>query len=255
MTLALADAVAWPIGLGLFGAIIGSFVATLVVRWPAGRSVARGRSACDGCGRVLRARELVPIASYLAQRGRCRSCGGRIDPRHPLIELLALAIGAAAGWAAPGPVGVAGAVAGWLLLALGALDLALLWLPDRLTGSLAVVGVAAGLLGAEPALAERLIGGVGGLVALWLVGWSYHRLRGRQGLGGGDPKLLGAIGLWLGWRLLPAVLLLACLIGLGVVAWRGLTGRRVAASDAMPLGTLLAVAAYPAWLVMVAWSP
>ncbi|WP_174291128.1 prepilin peptidase [Sphingomonas bacterium] len=250
----MADPVAWAAGLGLLGAILGSFVATLVVRWPQGRSVLRGRSACDGCGRTLGGLELVPIVSFALQRGRCRSCGAAIDPRHPTVELLALGIGAASGWAAPGLEGVAGAVFGWLLLALGGLDLAALWLPDRLTAILAAAGLAAGLLGVEPLLADRLIGSVAGFGSLWLVGWSFHRLRGRQGLGGGDPKLFGAIGLWLGWRLLPAVLLIACLVGLGVAAWRLLLGRRVAGSDAMPLGTLLALAAYPAWLAMILMS-
>jgi leader peptidase (prepilin peptidase)/N-methyltransferase len=249
------DALVWAAGLGLLGTIIGSFVATLVVRWPAGRSVVRGRSACDGCGRVLGATRLVPLFSYAVRRGRCGECGGRIDPRHPAIELIALGIGAAAGVASPGLAGLAGAAFGWLLLALAGLDLAALWLPDRLTAPLAIGGVGAGALGVAPALDERLVGGVAGAAGLWLVGWSYHRVRGRRGLGGGDPKLLGAIGLWLGWRLLPAVLLLACLVGLGAAGWRLLTGRRVAASDAMPLGTLLAIAAYPAWLVMIASAP
>ena len=74
-------------------------------------------------------------------------------------------------------------------------------------------------------------------------------------MGGGDPKLFGAIGLWLGWRLLPSVLLLAGLLGLGVVLFRRLTGRPVASNDALPLGTLLAAAAYPAWLAMVGLAP
>ena len=251
----MADAVIWPVALGLLGAILGSFIATLVVRWPEGQSVMTGRSACDGCGRQLRWFELVPLASFLAQRGRCRRCGAAVDSRHPVVEALALAIGASAGWAAPGAIGIAGAVFGWLLLALAALDFDTLWLPDRLTAPLAAAGIVAGALGLEPPLGDRLIGAAAGFGGLWLVGWAYQRLRGRQGLGGGDPKLLGAIGLWLGWRLLPAVLLVACLVGLGAVAWRLLTRRPVGGSDAMPLGTLLAIAAYAAWLVMVTRSP
>ena len=248
----MSETLVWAAGLGLLGAILGSFIATLVVRWLADRSVLRGRSVCDGCGAVLTPIELVPLLSVALQRGKCRRCGSAIDPRHAVIEGLALAIGLAAGWVAPGPVGLAGAMFGWLLLALAALDLAAMWLPDRLTALLAVVGVATGLLGIEPAMPDRLIGGVAGFGGLWLVGWSYRRLRGREGLGGGDPKLFGAIGLWLGWRALPAVLLVACLVGLGVVVWRMLTGRAVGGGDAMPLGTLLAIAAYPAWLVMIA---
>ena len=112
----------WPVLLVGLGAIFGSFIATIVVRWPEGRSVLHGRSACDGCGVVLRPRDLVPLVSALVERGRCRRCGAAIDPRHWQIEAMALLIGVAAGLAVPGPVGIAGAVFGWLLLTLGALD-------------------------------------------------------------------------------------------------------------------------------------
>uniref|UniRef100_UPI000A621214 prepilin peptidase n=2 Tax=Sphingomonadaceae TaxID=41297 RepID=UPI000A621214 len=71
----MTDAIIWAVGLGLLGAIAGSFLATIAVRWPAERSVARGRSACDGCGRALTARDLVPLLSWVATRGRCGACG------------------------------------------------------------------------------------------------------------------------------------------------------------------------------------
>ncbi len=251
----MSAAPAWPLALGLLGAILGSFIAALVIRWPAGRSVVRGRSACDGCGRTLRVGELVPLLSFLVQRGRCRSCGAPIDPRHWGIELAALAIGVAAGYAAPSPVGVAGAVFGWLLLALAALDIAAFWLPDRLTGTLALAGVAAGFVGIDPPLVDRLVGGIAGYATLALIAWGYRLLRGREGMGGGDPKLLGAIGLWLGWRMLPAVLVIASLIGLGVVVVAHLTGRRMARDTALPFGALLGMAAYPAWIAMVKLAP
>lgn len=210
---------------------------------------------CDGCGRVLRARELVPLVSALAQRGRCRTCGAPIAPVHWQVELAAGAIGVAAGAVAAWPDAAAGAVFGWLLLTLAALDLRAWWLPDRLTGALAVGGVAGGLLGFDPPLLDRVIGGAAGFALLWLTAAGYRRLRGREGMGGGDPKLFGAIGLWLGWRLLPAVLLVAGLIGLGVIGWRRATGRAVKRTDALPLGALLAMAAYPAWLLLIASRP
>lgn len=251
----MADALAWPLALGVLGAIVGSFVAALAIRWPAGRSVVGGRSACDACGQVLRARDLVPIASALRLRGKCRDCGAPIDGRHTVIEAAAAAIGVAAAWAVPGPAAIAGAAFGWLLLALAALDIAALWLPDRLTATLAVAGLVTGALGLEPPLAERLIGGVAGFAVLWLVAAGYRRVRGRHGLGGGDAKLLGAIGLWLGWRMLPPVLVLACLVGLGLVLFRRLSGRLVARDDALPFGAFLALAAYPAWLFMLTARP
>lgn len=248
---ALPPVLVWSVGLGVLGAIIGSFIAALVVRWPDGRSVLRGRSACDACGHVLRAGDLVPLLSAVALRGRCRDCGARIGAVHWRIELAGLAIGAAAGAMVHGPEAIAGAMFGWLLLALAALDIVAFWLPDRLTGLLAVAGVVAGAGGIAPAIEDRAIGGVAGFVALWLVATVYWRVRGREGMGGGDPKLFGAIGLWIGWRMLPAVLMLAALVGLGVVLVARLRGRPMPRDTALPFGALLAVAAYPAWLAMI----
>lgn len=245
---------AWALALGVLGAILGSFIAALVIRWPAGRSVVRGRSACDACGHTLRARDLVPIASVLVLRGRCRDCGAAIDGRHLAIEVAAVVIGATAGLAAAGPEALAGAIFGWLLLALAGLDVESLWLPDSLTAPLAFAGLLGGVFTLEPPLVDRLIGGVAGFGALWLIAAGYKGVRGRHGLGGGDPKLLGAIGLWLGWRMLPPVLLLASLIGLGLVLFRRLSGRAVARDDALPFGAFLAAAAYPAWLAMIGWQ-
>ena len=245
---------AWPAGLGVLGAIVGSFLATLVIRWPQERSVIGGRSACDGCGRTLSAWELVPLISAVASRGKCRACGAAIDQRHWQIEAGCAVLGVISGITVPGPIGAAGAVFGCLLLALAALDVAEFWLPDALTATLALAGIAS-ITVAPPNWTDRAIGGVAGFASLWMIGFAYRRLRGREGLGGGDPKLLGAIGLWVGWAMLPFVLLLACLIGLGSVLVARLRGQHVGGSDLAPLGALMAIAAYPVWLVMIAWTP
>ncbi|RYD55496.1 MAG: prepilin peptidase [Sphingomonadales bacterium] len=237
----------WPAALGLLGLILGSFIATIAIRWPQGRSAAKGRSECDSCQRPLGASELVPVLSYVIQRGKCRACGARIAPWHPLIELLGLAIGIAAGIAAPGGAGVAGAVFGWLLLTLAAIDLRAFWLPNTLTATLALTGLA---LGAEP-LPDRLIGGLAGFAALWLVAAGYRHLRGREGLGGGDPKLFGAIGCWLGWQALPMVLLAACAVGITMVLALRLAGNKMTGTDRLPFGALLAPAAFGIWLAIL----
>lgn len=251
----MPDPIVRALILGALGAIVGSFAAALVIRWPDGRSVVRGRSACDACGRTLGAAELIPLLSAIVQRGRCRGCGAAIDPWHWRVEAAATLIGASAGALAPGAEGVAGAVFGWLLLTLAALDWRAFWLPDRLTALLALAGVASAAAGLEPPIADRLWGGVLGFALLWAVATAYERVRGREGMGGGDPKLFGAIGLWLGWRLLPAVLLAAALVGLGIVLARRLSGRSMAHDDALPLGTLLALAAYPAWAMVIGMRP
>lgn len=236
---------ALPLSGAILGTIIGSFVATLVLRWPARRSVAAGRSACDGCGRTLSAPDLIPILSYLLYRGRARCCDAPIAPLHPLTEVLAALIGAIAFAAAPPLEAFAGALFGWMLLALALLDWRHFWLPNKLTAALALTGLAFAIAG--PDLTARLIGGVAGFAMFEAVRLAYRALRHREGMGGGDVKLFGAIGLWLGWRALPFVLLAASLAGL---AWcLILLARRPGQPIAkVQFGTFLALAAWCIWL-------
>ncbi|MET0268982.1 MAG: A24 family peptidase [Sphingomonas sp.] len=241
----------WALAGGGLGAVAGSYLSTIALRWPQGRA-ARGRSTCDGCGRTLSPLELVPLLSWALAQGRCRACGGRIDPRHPGIEAACAVAGAAALALAPGPAGLAGALFGWLLIVLAVLDLDHFWLPDRLTAVLAGVGLAGGLAGLPPPLADRLIGGAAGFVALWAIAAAYRAARGREGLGRGDAKLLGAIGLWLGWRALPPVLLGASLCGLVAALALWLAGRPIGPATRLPLGTLMAAAAFAWWLAAAA---
>lgn len=227
----------------IFGAIVGSFLATLVIRWPKGEQAVIGRSRCDQCQRELGPLELVPIVSRLWLRGRCRACGAAIDPTHAQLETCAAIAGAAALGLAPDPSGLALALFGWLLLPLAWLDWRHLWLPSRLVLPLAIGGLAlGGLLGAS--LMDRIIGGLAGWAVLGLLSLTYRLARGREGLGRGDPKLLGAIGLWLGWAPLAPVLALAAALGLAVALARGLSSK-----DSLPFGTMLSMAAWP-----IAWS-
>lgn len=238
----------WPVLLGVLGLAFGSFIATVAIRWPKGRSALRGRSECDACGKALGGTELVPVMSFVLQRGRCRGCGAPIHPSHLVTELAGMAIGIMAGVAMPGIDGVAGAVFGWLLLSLATLDLVAFWLPNLLTGALAAAGLMTGALGIPPPMDARLIGGIGGFAALAAVAAAYRLIRGQQGLGGGDPKLFGAIGCWLGWQALPLVLLAGALIGLAAILGLRMGGRKVAATDRLPFGVMLAAAAFTIWL-------
>ncbi|SEI95647.1 type 4 prepilin peptidase 1 Aspartic peptidase. MEROPS family A24A [Sphingomonas sp. OV641] len=240
----------WPLGLSILGAIFGSFLATVAIRWPAGRSALSGRSLCDGCGRPVAARDLVPVLSALLLRGRARCCGGRISRLHSAVEIACAICGLTAGLVASDVTSLVIAAFGWLLVLVAALDATELWIPDPLIAVVAVTGLATAVL-LPPPVSDRLIGGAAGFGSLWLIGFAYLRLRGQEGLGGADPKLFGAIGLWLGWRLLPAVLLFAAMIGLGMVALRLAAGRAVARDEAVPFGAYLAAAAYPALLLMV----
>lgn len=240
--------IGWGLAGFILGAVIGSFLATIAIRWPAGRGMG-GRSACDSCGRTLNPLDLIPLIGFLVRRGRCASCGAPIDRRHPAIELAAALVGGLSLALAPGIDGIAGAVFGWFLLTLAVLDVEHFWLPNRATGLMALTGIAAGAAGAAPFPNDRLIGMAGGFLALWLVARCYRLVRGRDGLGGGDPKLFGAIGAWLGWATLPFVLLLAALVGLGAVLLAQLSGREVRADTRLPFGALLAVAAWAVWIV------
>lgn len=235
----------------LLGALVGSFLATVLIRWPEGRSALGGRSACDGCGRRLRAADLVPILSWVVLKGRCRTCGSAIAPDHLVLELAAALVGAVALVAHPN---IATAVLGWWLLLIAALDAKHHWLPDPLTLPLVPAGLAVALVGVGPDFRERLIGAAAGYVALAAIAVGYRLLRGREGLGGGDPKLLAGLGAWLGWQQLPFVLLGAGLLGLGAVLLKRMRGEAVSATDRLPLGTLMALAAWPLWLLSAGTS-
>jgi len=135
-----------------------------------------------------------------------------------------------------------------MLLIIAALDAEHHWLPDALTLPLIPLGLLAAWAGWGPPLLDRALGVLVGGGLLWAIGWLYARLRGREGLGGGDPKLLAGIGAWVGVLNLPLVLLGAGLAGLVAVAVMRLRERAVAATTRLPLGTLMVLAAWPIWL-------
>jgi leader peptidase (prepilin peptidase)/N-methyltransferase len=222
----------------VLGAILGSFLATVAIRWPREDSALRGRSACDGCGAPLAAYRLVPVISFVVQRGRAACCGMRIDRLHPAGEIAGALAGAAIAAAASDPL----------------LDARHYWLPNPLTAALALAGLGAGLLGLQPDLASRLIGGAAGYLLFAGVRLGYRRLRGREGMGGGDVKLFGAIGLWLGWQMLPLVLFGAAAAGLFWALILLATGRSLSGASRLPFGVFLALAAGGGWLVLE-WTP
>lgn len=223
--------------------LVGSFVALVADRWPRGEPVALGRSRCRGCGRTLGPGELVPILSWLVQRGRCRGCGCAIPAALPLTEALALGLAVWAVTVVPASLLWPTLALGWTLLALAAIDAEALWLPEPLTIGLGLGGLAVNgwLAGGLPVAA--LVGAVVGWTAFAAVIVVYRRLRGRDGMGWGDAALLGAGGAWVGWEGLPGVVLMAALAGLAgaLLAGRG-RGERV------PFGPALALGIWVVWL-------
>ncbi len=237
----------------LLSPFIGSFLGVLVRRLPRGLPVALARSRCEACGRTLDARDMVPIASFLILRGRCRGCRVRIAPMHLGIELAAMGV---ALWAVLALTKTeADSVRLWLACGLGWTLLALAWidwdhlrLPDVLTLPLVVAGLGATLLLDPGAAPEHAAAAALGYLALRGLAVGYRALRGRDGLGAGDAKLLAAAGAWVGVEALPAVVLGAALFGIGLALAGRLRGRAVSRATPIPFGPGLCAALWLAWL-------
>lgn len=246
----IAQPLAVAIG-AVAGLVAGSFIATVAIRWPSGESALSGRSRCDECRAPIGAAALVPLLSFIVQRGHARCCGTRIDPLHPAAEAVAAVIGAVSA-VLPLPQAVAGAALGWLLLTLALIDLRHFRLPNVMVALLGASGVAASLYLHTPTPLDALTGAAAGFVSLKAIQLAYRAAQGREGIGSGDPKLFAAIGAWVGWFPLPNVLLAGAVAGLFWAVGRRLIGGHVTMSDRMPLGTLLAIVAWPVWLWWIA---
>lgn len=233
----------------LAGAAAGSFFAAWADRLVRGESIVAQPSACRACGRRISWRDLVPVVSWLRLGGRCRACGAAIPKRLFYAELGGVVLSAVAIHVAASPAEmVLGALFLWLLMGLALCDLAAFRLPDALTAALLAVGLALAWQGG--ALAEGLIGAGAGAGAFLMIRLGYAALRGREGLGLGDVKLMAGIGAALGWTALPLVALLAALAAMAVTVARG---RAKAGDVEIPFGAYLAAAAGALW-VLAAWG-
>ena len=241
-----AGLVGW--GALLVAPFVGSFIGVVVRRVPEGRPVAWTRSRCEHCGAVLRARDLVPLYSWLAARGRCRYCGHSLAGFYPGIELAAFAIAFAALAFDGGTEAWLDCVFGWWLLALGWIDIRRWLLPDVLTLPLVVTGLAVAVAFDPEQLTERALGAALGYLGLRAVALAYRALRGREGLGHGDAKLLAASGAWVGAMALPQVVLGAAVSALIAAAGLRFAGVKLSAGSALPFGPFLALATWLVWL-------
>lgn len=236
----------WPL---LAAPFVGSFIGVLIRRLPERRPVVLGRSECERCGARLGALDLVPLLSFVVLRGRCRRCGEPIAPFHWQVELAALAVAAAA-LAEPRPLALwLDCGFGWALLALGWIDFETMILPDAITLPLLAAGLGATAWLEPWMLTDHAAAAALGYALLLAVGMVYRAVRGWDGIGGGDPKLLAALGAWVGIAGLPAVLLGAALIGLAIAGLMRLRGAEITARTAIPFGPCLALAG---WTVRLA---
>lgn len=243
--------------LGLIGLVMGSFMGLVSLRLPRGQDMVVRRSHCSSCGTDLKPWRLIPLVSFLISRGKCSHCAATIPLRYPLFELASAGIGIWAAWISPDLThALLTAFFGWNLLLIAVVDGEHFWIPDILTGPLFVVGLMAAVLlypaGISQALPHALygplIGAAAGFGSLWLLATFYRLVRKREGLGGGDPILFGAIGAWVGWSALPTVLLYASLSGLGVALFKLILRKPVSATDALPFGVFLAIGGWLTYL-------
>jgi len=184
------------------------------------------RSACPACGHAITALENVPVISWLALRGKCSACKTPISVRYPIVELVGGLLAVAAFWRfGATAAGFAAAVFLWTLLALTCIDFDTQLLPDDLTLPLLWGGLLANLFGLFAPLKDAVVGAMAGYLALWTIYWLFKLIRGKEGMGYGDFKLLAALGAWLGWQALPLIVLLSSVvgatIGIGLLLFKG----------------------------------
>ncbi len=180
-------------------------------------NLATPRSRCPHCGHLITALENIPVVSYLVLRGRCRHCGAAISKRYPIVELLTAALSGYAAWHFGFGLAALGALLFiWTMVALTFIDLDTQLLPDDLTLPLLWLGLLLNLGAIYTELDSAVVGAIAGYLALWSIYWLFKLTTGKEGMGYGDFKLLGAIGAWLGWKMLPLTILLSSLVGAAV---------------------------------------
>ncbi len=230
----------------LLGLLIGSFLNVVAWRLPRGESLVKPRSKCPGCGTQLKAYDNVPVFSWLVLRGRCRGCGERISARYPVVEavtgvLYAAVVAAEYDDALKCALGIALVT---FMVPIAVIDLDLKRIPNALTGPAALVAIALGALLDPGYLPEQLIAGAAALTFFLLPALIHNK-----GMGMGDVKLAGVLGLYLGRAVAPALffaLILGVVVGVAVIASQGVTqGRRVK----IPFGPFMAAGAVLAFFV------
>lgn len=205
-------------------------------------------SACPQCGHRIRPWENIPVLSYLLQRGRCTACGGRISLRYPLIESITALLTVAVVWHFGfGWQALAGMVLTWALITLTMIDFDHQLLPDDITQPMLWLGLLLSLYGVFAGTTDALIGAMAGYLSLWSVYHLFRLLTGKEGMGYGDFKLLAMLGAWLGWQMLPLIILLSSLVG-AVVGITLIVVRGHDRNIPIPFGPYLAAAG---WLALM----
>lgn len=205
-------------------------------------TLSKPASTCPSCGHGIRAWENVPVISYLVLGGKCASCKAGISPRYPIIEAMT-ALFSVVTILVMGPSEAAlwSLLLVWVLIALTVIDFDTQLLPDSMTLPLMWLGLILNYFGVLTEFSSAFWGAVAGYLSLWSVYWLFKLVTGKEGMGHGDFKLLAALGAWLGWELLPAVILLSSLVG-AVVGISLMVFRKHGREVPIPFGPYLAAA-------------
>lgn len=216
--------------------------ATVVATRSRPLSLSLPRSHCPHCQTPIRFRDLMPVLSWLLRRGRCAHCQARISLRYPIVELLSAVLAVVAWQQAGTPILALALYAFSMTLVVGGLiDWDSQWLPDRITLPLMWAGLFLASIGQNPlglSLSHAVWGAMTGYLVFWAMAGIFRAVTGRDGLGGGDTKLLAALGAWLGGLVLPQLLLMSSLLGLGIALWFRV---REGKQGEFPFGPALAV--------------
>ena len=210
--------------------------------------IVRTSSHCRHCGSPIKPWHNIPLISFVVLRGRCSACDEKISIRYPLIELLTGLLTAWVVWHfGPTPQAAAAIVFSWILIAAAGIDIDTQLLPDTLTLPLLWLGLILSLMPVFAGPSDAIIGARAGYLILWLVYHGFRLLTGKEGMGYGDFKLLAALGAWMGWQMLPLIIILAsvagAVIGIAVLMASGSDRNRP-----LPFGPYLAIAGWIALL-------
>jgi leader peptidase (prepilin peptidase)/N-methyltransferase len=257
---------------GLFGLLIGSFLNVVIHRIPKmmqresdnyvanelGKELPHTdrynlmvpRSCCPHCGHQITALENIPVVSWLALGGKCRKCKAPISPRYPIVELVTGLLSAFLVWTfGSGVAGLGTLLFVYLLIAMTYIDYDTKLLPDDLTLPLLWAGLLININGTFVPLQDAVIGAAAGYLVLWGVYWLFKLVTGKEGMGYGDFKLLAALGAWLGWAMLPTIILLSSVVG-AVVGISLIVFAKRGRDNPIPFGPYLAAAG----LIALVWG-
>jgi leader peptidase (prepilin peptidase)/N-methyltransferase len=258
-------------GVFLLGAVIGSFLNVVILRIPPmlehdwrcqcrellelekqederPPGIVMSRSHCPKCGHGIKSWENIPIISYLFLRGKCSACKTGISFRYPLVELLTGILFAVTIWHfGPNLQGLTALFLTAMLVAMAGIDIDTQLLPDNMTIPLMWAGVLASFWSIHTDLASGVIGAMAGYLILWSIYHLFRLLTGKEGMGYGDFKLLAALGAWMGWQMLPLIILLSSVVG-AVVGLVLMGTGRMKRDKPMPFGPFIAAAG---WIALI----